>query len=102
MGEVTALKKRLDAMTQQIDALTAMVSKVNLKQEQQEVEETTSFLGAKRKKADFVHPGAPAMDAAQSSADIRPDDMMSNMELEEFAAMPLPDPMPLSNPEIPG
>lgn len=27
---------------------------------------------------------------------------MSNMELEEFAAMPLPDPMPLSNPEIPG
>jgi len=97
-AEVAALKKRIDDMTKNIDLLTSMVSKVNLKQEQQEVSEASTFIGAKRKKAEQeIH--APAV--MQSSTDVRPDDMLSNMEWDEFGAVPLPDPMPLSNPEVP-
>ncbi|KAL7581164.1 hypothetical protein ACA910_005953 [Epithemia clementina (nom. ined.)] len=90
--EVAALKKRIDEMTKNIDALTAMVAKVNLKQEQQEVAETSSLIGSKRKKAD---PEIPVSFA------VKPDEMMSNVEMEEFASLPLPDPIPLSNPDIP-
>jgi len=100
-AEVAALKKRIDDMTKNIDALTAMVSKVNLKQEQQEVSDASAFIGAKRKKSEFELPMATPMITEQPAAAPRPDDMLSNMELEEFASMPLPDPMPLSNPEVP-
>ena len=91
-AEVVALKKRIDEMTKNIDALTAMVAKVNLKQEQQEVAEAFASFGAKRKKAE------PEM---VSTSEIKPDEMMSNVEMEEFASLPLPDPVPLSNPEVP-
>ena len=91
-GEVAALKKRIDEMTKNIDALTAMVAKVNLKQEQQEVSEASSSVGAKRKKAE------PEVSSVSA---IKPDEMMSNVEIEEFAALPLPDPVPLSDPEVP-
>mmetsp|Transcript_15655 Transcript_15655/g.20407 ORF Transcript_15655/g.20407 Transcript_15655/m.20407 type:complete len:405 (+) Transcript_15655:136-1350(+) len=89
--EVSALKKRIDEMSKNIDTLTAMVGKVNIKQEEHEVSETSASIGAKRKKAE------PEI----TSAGLRPDGMLSNMEIEEFASMPLPDPMPLSNPEVP-
>ena len=113
-AEVVALKKRIDDMTKNIDQLTALVAKVNLKQEQQEVTEASAFLGAKRKKAE---PEAPQPDFAVSGAWSRPalaaplatpDGVGSAMEMDDLNQMslpaehlPLPDPMPLSSPEIP-
>lgn len=94
-AEVVALKKRIDEMTKNIDALTAMVSKVNLKQEQLDAAGVSSTsVGAKRKK---TVPEATSIEEA--AANLRPDDMLSSMELDEFAALPLPDPVPLSSSE---
>lgn len=88
-AEVAALKKRIDEMSKNIDALAAMVAKVNIKQEVQESAEVSTSIGSKRKKAD--------PETVISS--IKPDEMMSNVEIEDYASLPLPDPIPLSNPD---
>lgn len=101
-AEVTALKKRIDEMTKNIDQLTAMVAKVNLKQEQQDVQEASTFFGSKRKKAEPESAPEFATSATWTRPSLasKPDGVLSGMDVEEFP-LPLPDPMPLSSPEIP-
>lgn len=127
-SEVLVLKKRIEEMHKNIDSLTAMVSKVNLKQEEQEKEKEV-IVANKRKKVDPALPElvlsetclpdptpsslpeVPVADAAMMIVEesipvaemtiveepqIRPDEMVSSMSLDDFAAMPLPDPAPLS------
>jgi hypothetical protein len=75
--EVTTLKKRIDAMTKNMNELTSLVNKVSLMQEEREVKiEDESFPGNKRKKTESTMPLA-----------ISPDDILSSsaMELDEMA-----------------
>jgi hypothetical protein len=72
--EVTVLKKKIEAMTKNIDQLTSLVQKVTLKQDDQVRPKTTADVvveevGSKRKKID----------------DVRPDCMISSMDLEDFS-----------------
>lgn len=84
--EVRSLKKKIAEMSKSIDDLTAMVEKVSLKQDERE-----DTLVHKRTKVEPV-----TMSMAE---DVRPDEMLSTMELEEMAvALPvasMPDPMPM-------
>lgn len=78
--EVTTLKKRIEAMTKNIDDLTSMVQKVSLKQKDEEPE-----VGTKRKKI-------------VSDDQVRPDASPSSMELDDLASEvasfpPLPPPL---------
>jgi hypothetical protein len=97
-SEVQGLKKRIEEMTKNIDNLTAMVEKVSFKQEvpmpygnlQSSEEEAAMLLdavGHKRKKV-------------ASDDDIRPDEMMSGMDLEDEMDIPSPD-MPSPSPMVP-
>lgn len=67
--EVTVLKKRIEAMSKNIDELTSLVQKVTLKQDDIMPCVDTAELGTKRKKVD----------------DIRPDSLVSSMDLEDFS-----------------
>jgi hypothetical protein len=95
--EVQVLKKRIEEMTKNIDKLTNMVEKVSLKQEapspygnhESSEEEAAHMLGAIGNKRKKVAP----------QDDIRPDDMLSGMDLEDEMDIPapeMPSPMPLS------
>jgi hypothetical protein len=103
--EVQVLKKRIEEMTKNIDKLTNMVEKVSLKQEEpllkqempspygnlesSEEEEAAHMLGAVGNKRKKITP----------QDDIRPDDMLSAMDLEDEMDIPAPEmplPMPLS------
>lgn len=112
-SEVQALKKRLEEMNKNIDQLTAMVEKVNLKQEEHEMGkeheqayEQAITVGNKRKKVVLADPipepepvGSFALEpvlpmSAHSSSE--------HMALDDLATMPpaptfpLPDPAPMS------
>lgn len=79
--EVQSLKQRIDEMTKNIDALTAMVQKVSLNQDQDVVPPSfDANVGAKRKKTNV------------ESDHVLPDDMPSAMDLDELA-MPMPAPL---------
>lgn len=96
-SEVQVLKKRIEEMTKNIDKLTNMVEKVSLKQEapvpygnhessEDSSPDAVTAPGNKRKKV------AP-------EDDVRPDEMMSGMDLEDEMDIPapeMPSPMPLS------
>lgn len=72
-SEVQTLKKRIEEMSKNIDQLTAMVEKVSLKQEEEE-------LVHKRSRVEEVE-------------DIRPDGMLSAMELDAIPfELPIPEP----------
>lgn len=73
--EVTTLKKRIEAMTKNIDELTSLVQKVTLKQVEKEVE-SEPVLGTKRKKVE-----------AAVDLQVRPDDALSasDMDLDDMA-----------------
>jgi HSF-type DNA-binding len=71
-SEVTVLKKRIEAMTKNIDELTSLVQKVTLKQDDQVRSDVDMVdVGSKRKKLDII----------------RPDSLVSSMELEDFSVM---------------
>lgn len=112
-SEVQALKKRLEEMNKNIDQLTAMVEKVNLKQEEHEKEmehvrvpeheyEQTIGVGNKRKKVVLADPipepepvGSLGLEpvvpmSAHSSSD--------HMALDDLATLPLPPTLPLPDP----
>lgn len=82
--EVQTLKKRIEEMTKNIDHLTAMVEKVSLKQEQERAPATSDDLpvGSKRVKTD------------DSGDSMKPDSMLSSMELEEMELPVLSIPEP--------
>lgn len=90
-SEVQVLKKKIEEMTKNIDHLTDMVQKVSLKQD--DVLPAEPELGNKRKKIAFKLEQPP-----QDYGEIRPDDMVSNMDMELMAEMdvPLPPPMPMA------
>jgi hypothetical protein len=87
-SEVQSLQKRIEEMTKNIDQLTAMVQKVSLKQEEEDQ------VGSKRKKTELLiktedfqtaFNGDLMMDVnGESDQLVRPDDMFSNMELDEI------------------
>jgi hypothetical protein len=80
--EVQSLKNQIEQMSKNIDELTTMVQKVSLKQEEQDFSPVD--FGAKRKKVDRVI----------RNDVIRPDEMLSSMDLDEmalpFISMPSP------------
>lgn len=83
--EVQTLKKRIEEMTKNIDHLTAMVEKVSLKQEEQENTPTTFDdvpVGSKRVKKDV------------SDDVVKPDSMLSNMDLDDMVLPVLSIPEP--------
>lgn len=103
-SEVLSLKKRIEEMTKNMDALTEMVQKVSLKQDQQlpvPVQSQENHLpvqpGMKRKKFDCVE--TQAMDILMAHEDPQPDGAFSDMDLEDLAAMPLP--VPVSSMDMP-
>lgn len=73
--EVTSLKKRIEDMTKNIDALTSMVQKVTLKQGEKQVD-SEPVVGTKRKKVEAV-----------ADLQVRPDDALSasDMDLDDMA-----------------
>jgi hypothetical protein len=95
-SEVQVLKKRIEEMTKNIDKLTNMVEKVSLKQDapvpygnHQSSEEPSADAVAAPNKRKKVAP----------EDDVRPDEMMSGMDLEDEMDIPapgMPSPMPLS------
>jgi hypothetical protein len=95
-SEVQVLKKRIEEMTKNIDKLTNMVEKVSLKQDapvpygnHQSSEESPTEAPNKRKK----------VDPDDDEDDVRPDEMLSGMDLEDEMDIPapeMPSPMPLS------
>ena len=121
--EVQILKKRIEEMNKNLGELTAMVQKVNLKQEEQEkaegAESADALPGTKRKKVEspllIAEPalsggGAVGMlvdlpgeyyrpeDAQQHAADLFPDGMVSSMDLDDdMPVMPMPEPMSVMN-----
>jgi hypothetical protein len=123
--EVQILKKRIEEMNKNLGELTAMVQKVNLKQEEQEkaegAESADALPGTKRKKVEspllIAEPalsggGAVGMlvdlpgeyyrpeDAQQHAADLFPDGMVSSMDLDDdMPVMPMPEPMSVMNRE---
>ena len=71
-SEVTVLKKRIEAITKNIDELTSLVQKVTLKHDDQLSSDVDMVdVGSKRKKLDVI----------------RPDNSVSNMELEDFSVL---------------
>ena len=111
--EVQTLKLRIEEMTKNIDELTAMVKEVSLKQEDSSAscpspqqpasaaateeyyianEGGASMAGAKRKK--WSSP--PTIGGWAGDETVRPDEMVSSMDLDEIIAspvvsMPMPD-----------
>jgi HSF-type DNA-binding len=87
--EVQNLKLRIEEMTKNIDELTAMVKEVSLKQEDSD-DYSGASVGYKRKKFS-VEGEAAVMDTCMNGPDeIRPDEMLSSMELDEMIALPVP------------
>lgn len=95
-SEVQVLKKRIEEMTKNIDKLTNMVEKVSLKQDapvpygnHQSSEESPADAMTAPNKRKKVAP----------EDDVRPDEMLSGMDLEDEMDIPapeMPSPMPLS------
>ena len=89
--EVTTLKKRIEAMTKNIDELTSLVEKVSLQQKKEEAskEDPDAQVGSKRKKVELV-----------KFEDIRPDETSSSiMDLDSFMLIPealTPPPLPVA------
>ena len=112
--EVQALKKRIEEMHKNIDHLTAMVEKVNLKQEEKEREEKEQMelygVGHKRKKIVVADP-IPEPEPVASIPDMQeeePMEVVSHMEDNDTAyqvaplppVLPLPDVSPVSHREL--
>ena len=104
-SEVQALKKRIEEMNKNIDQLTAMVEKVNLKQEEQEKEkdfEQTLMVGNKRKKvvlADPIPEPEPVVSLLiEPVLPMSTHSSSSNMALDDLATLPLPPTLPLPEP----
>lgn len=74
-GEVQTLKKRIEEMAKNIDHLTAMVEMVSLKQEEQ-VQTPSTF--------DDVPVGSKRVKIDGSDDAIKPDSMLSDMDLEDM------------------
>lgn len=82
-SELNSLKKRIEDMSKNMDDLTTLVQKVSLKQENND--NMSPEVGTKRKKLDSVPDLYP---------DIRPDELISSMDLDEdfnIPHMPSPD-----------
>lgn len=87
--EVQHLKMRIEEMTKNIDELTAMVKEVSLKQEDGD-DYSGASVGYKRKKFSVEAEAAALGNACMDGPDeIRPDDMLSSMELDEMIALPV-------------
>lgn len=98
-SEVLTLKKRIEEMSKNINELTAMVNKVSLRQEEHEkILEPPAVPGTKRPKIYQQGEGEETKEefVAMPLPDDRPDEMLSNMEIDDAlgALEPLvPDPI---------
>jgi len=118
-SEVKALKARIEEMNKNIDHLTAMVEKVNLKQEQQQHQvpenENDYFVGNKRKKVliqeDAVSQPEHVASLSTTTNFVVPEPAMStdvmmqsmpelsaSMAMDDLEALPAPDTLPLPDP----
>ena len=111
-SEVQALKARIEEMNKNIDHLTAMVEKVNLKQEVHEQEqcqvpmEEDYFVGNKRKKvlaSDDTTMPAPVVsfvvpEPALSTVMMTMPEPSTSMAMDDLEALPAPDTLPLPDP----
>eukprot|EP00977_Amphora_coffeiformis_P018003 scaffold6073_cov169-Amphora_coffeaeformis.AAC.2 len=121
-SEVQALKARIEEMNKNIDQLTAMVEKVNLKQEQHlhqvpDCSEQEFFVGNKRKKVLVQDDAAPepenvvSLPAISTTNFVVPESTMStdvimasmpepsaSMAMDDLEALPVPNSMPLPDP----
>jgi hypothetical protein len=91
-SEVQVLKKRIEEMTKNIDKLTNMVEKVSLKQD-------APVPSSEDASPDAVSSGGNKRKKVAPEDDVRPDEMMSGMDLEDEMDIPapeMPSPMPLS------
>jgi heat shock transcription factor 2 len=97
VAEVQSLKLRIEEMTKNIHELTAMVKVVSLRQEENRDDNSGSSVGYKRKKVS-VEAASAATDptmfgddayAYAQDGDIRPDEMISSMDLDEIIALPV-------------
>lgn len=109
-SEVLTLKKRIEEMSKNIHELTAMVNKVSLRQEEHEkILEPPAVPGMKRPKIYQQGAGEEVKEefVAMPLPDDRPDEMLSNMEIDDAlgaleplvpdAIISLPSPVVLSS-----
>lgn len=89
-AEVQTLKLRIEEMTKNIDELTALVKEVSLKQEEQD-DHTGASVGYKRKKLTVEPPASAAWSEAYPYVqdEVRPDEMVSAMDLDDMIALPV-------------